>query len=818
MFENRYKSFTLHVRILLGFSIFITGIAFAQPSDWIGLGPYTTGTIPTKRHENAFIEFEEKMYLIGGRETSGVQAYDPTTNTWENKTAAPVSMHHMQPVIFQNKIYILGAASDEASFPNEPPHTNIWIYDPIADNWEEGPVIPPDRNMASAGVVVFDDKLYMACGSVKAHDNDGTALFTEYDPATNTWTPFPDAPRARDHVQAALVGNLLILGAGRQTPLGDFAQNTVEEIDIYDLSQGVNGTWTTLPANANIPTPRSAPAVVVVGNEVIYMGGESARNPRTPHLEVEALDIVNQTWRNLANLIEGRHATQANIFDGKIFMAAGSQSNGGDTIVDPSQDIFVVSLELEQAPPNAIITADPIIGDAPLTVNFGSAQSSDPDGTIATYVWDFGDGNSSTDANPSHTYDEVGVYTVTLIITDNDGLTDQATSTVNVTVPGGINVLLIGESIQGDLDIQQRLEATGATVDIIAGAAAQSTDEVGYDVILISSSVISTEVADKFTNATIPVINWEPFIFDDLGMTGPVADTDFGIIPQNQIDILLPDHPLAGGFTGTVTATTAQTDMSWGQPSANAVIVGVNPTIPAQSFIFGYEAGVEMVGINAEARRVGLFLMDDTPGVLTEDGWALLIAAVSWAASDPTLLPIEWGFFEAEVNLENQVELNWSTITEENSSHFVVHRADDSGYFFPLAQLSTAQNSSKSQYYNFVDTEPTSGTNYYRLQHVDIDGSYSFSPIVEAYLSLEVPHLYPNPVALHSELYIRGEYIGKMQVSLIDMQGKLVFQENWNNVGTESHTIKVNEMNPGIYIAIIESSRGVMRRKVVVEP
>ncbi|UCD13590.1 MAG: PKD domain-containing protein [Thermoplasmatales archaeon] len=47
--------------------------------------------------------------------------------------------------------------------------------------------------------------------------------------------------------------------------------------------------------------------------------------------------------------------------------------------------------------------------------------STDEDGTIASWSWDFGDGTNSTDKNPTHSYAAVDIYTVTLIVTDNDG-------------------------------------------------------------------------------------------------------------------------------------------------------------------------------------------------------------------------------------------------------------------------------------------------------------------------------------------------------------------------------------------------------------
>ena len=71
-----------------------------------------------------------------------------------------------------------------------------------------------------------------------------------------------------------------------------------------------------------------------------------------------------------------------------------------------------------------------------LACNF-TDQSSDPDGTIVSRSWSFGDGGSSTATNPSHTYAAAGTYTVTLTVTDDDGATDAASQAVTVTTSGG---------------------------------------------------------------------------------------------------------------------------------------------------------------------------------------------------------------------------------------------------------------------------------------------------------------------------------------------------------------------------------------------
>jgi len=125
-------------------------------------------------------------------------------------------------------------------------------------------------------------------------------------------------------------------------------------------------------------------------------------------------------------------------------------------------------------PPVAVASVTPDHGSAPLTVQFSSANSYDPDGTINATFWDFGDGSSSTEANPSHTYTVIGIYQATLTVTDNDGATHSDTISVNVqdgttiyagNVSGTWNAAGSPYRIEGDITVP-----TGQTLTIEAGA------------------------------------------------------------------------------------------------------------------------------------------------------------------------------------------------------------------------------------------------------------------------------------------------------------------------------------------------------------
>jgi|GEM_PF-893146 large repetitive protein len=97
--------------------------------------------------------------------------------------------------------------------------------------------------------------------------------------------------------------------------------------------------------------------------------------------------------------------------------------------------------------PVARIVASVVSGSSPLSVTFqavlpNEAASYDPDGTIVTYGWDFGDGTTDSGATVQHTYttlEAVKVFIVTLTITDDDGNSATATQTIEVNSDGSVS-------------------------------------------------------------------------------------------------------------------------------------------------------------------------------------------------------------------------------------------------------------------------------------------------------------------------------------------------------------------------------------------
>jgi len=108
-----------------------------------------------------------------------------------------------------------------------------------------------------------------------------------------------------------------------------------------------------------------------------------------------------------------------------------------------AQDPYL-EVTYENTSPTASFTYQPTYPVANDTVAFNASASYDPDGSITTYSWDFGDGNMTTVTIPTieHVFAAYAIYTVTLTVTDNDGLTGSGTQVVEVVDPAILRVSL----------------------------------------------------------------------------------------------------------------------------------------------------------------------------------------------------------------------------------------------------------------------------------------------------------------------------------------------------------------------------------------
>ncbi len=100
-----------------------------------------------------------------------------------------------------------------------------------------------------------------------------------------------------------------------------------------------------------------------------------------------------------------------------------------------STDILTITVSEEgNKAPVAVSTASVTSGDLPLEVIFTGSNSTD-DNSVSSYSWNFKDGATATNANPTHTFTEAGSYSVTLTVTDENGLSNTKSLTITVNAP-----------------------------------------------------------------------------------------------------------------------------------------------------------------------------------------------------------------------------------------------------------------------------------------------------------------------------------------------------------------------------------------------
>ncbi len=109
-------------------------------------------------------------------------------------------------------------------------------------------------------------------------------------------------------------------------------------------------------------------------------------------------------------------------------------------------------------------------------------------------------------------------------------------------------------------------------------------------------------------------------------------------------------------------------------------------------------------------------------------------------------LPLSWESFSARTEGAKRVRLDWSTSREEETSHFLVERTSDLTHWASLSRSPAGGRSGNLDYLAY-DESPLSGTSYYRIRQVDLDGAFTFSPIRQINISTDKFIVFPNPAS-----------------------------------------------------------------------
>jgi len=210
----------------------------------------------------------------------------------------------------------------------------------------------------------------------------------------------------------------------------DASTPTYKAMKIYRNYDGNKSTFGETSVSTTVPNPDNVSA---------FSATRSADGALTVIVISKYLSGSTPATINVANFANGGTAqvwqlTSSNTIN-HLSDISFSSSSFNATLPQQSITLFVIPAGNGNQPPVAAINATPTSGLAPLSVSFSGSNSSDADGTIASYLWDFGDSTNATGVTASHTYNTAGTYTAHLTVTDDDGATASTIVTITVTAP-----------------------------------------------------------------------------------------------------------------------------------------------------------------------------------------------------------------------------------------------------------------------------------------------------------------------------------------------------------------------------------------------
>jgi len=348
----------------------------------------------------------------------------------------------------------------------------------------------PANGSDQAWDVVFgpNEVVYVGGFEVNANGNTDFSLVKYATDGTLLWNRTYNGPDDKwdsiKRMQLDSAGNIIVTGYEQQA---DFSSN------FATIKYDANGNQLWIQHLDLVAGGDEIPWTIAIGpSDNVYVAGESN----------SMFAVVKYT----AGGTEDWHVTYDK--PGNLLRVQGIAIGPSNRIVvtGPSPILTVSYIDAStNQPPTAVLSADTLTGTAPLTVNFSSAGSSDPDGTIVSYHWDFGDQTTSNQANPSHIFNTAGSYTVVLTVTDNDGSSAQDSDVVVVTDD---STLFFDDFASGDISAWQKLRGNWSVVNQALAGQDKKKAEILTPFAGCGTCAVEADLHLQAANANVSMLGW----------------------------------------------------------------------------------------------------------------------------------------------------------------------------------------------------------------------------------------------------------------------------------------------------------------------
>ena len=170
------------------------------------------------------------------------------------------------------------------------------------------------------------------------------------------------------------------------------------------------------------------------------------------------------------------------------------------------------------------------------------------------------------------------------------------------------------------------------------------------------------------------------------------------------------------------------------------------------------------------------------------------------------ILPVSLASFEGAVTPEQAVQLVWQTDQETHAGQFHLSKSLDGVHFSQIGTVAAQNSSNTLQDYHYTDFTPQPGTQFYRLELTDLDGTfYTNLATIEVKLAqpenLEIT-TFPNPFQDQLQLAIHGEALeGTLRMELTDLNGAVLQSISTEKTVTDTRFhLDTRELAPGFYL------------------
>jgi len=339
---------------------------------------------------------------------------------------------------------------------------------------------------------------------------------------------------------------------------------------------------------------------------------------------------------------------------------------------------------------------------------------------------------------------------------------------------------------------------TGCTINVTGNF----TFTIDIAATLVNSTVNVTNNSQLAVNANLTLQN-SNIIIGDVSSTASTAN----IFIANNASILISDatsNVRVGNVNNFITGGTGGGGNTPGEIQAHTTISIFGFTFTNYTPIFSGTGSrtaapynLNCGGINPNTCKNG-FVYGPVINSQNSVGGGFITFSV-FGADAP--LPVVLANFSANLTANNNVLVSWATEQEVNSSYFDVQRSSNGSDWATIGTVAAKGNSASISSYSFTDNSALNGIDYYRLQMVDLDGSYVYSPIsvVRSALVQNIS-VFPNPARNYINITLGGS-VPTVNVRLIDLTGKLL-QEQRLNASSLNTTISmpVSGYAQGVYI------------------